>query len=182
MDYQSSTKDRTLGWQFIQVSDLAQSGHDKNIAPWVAKEPVDTSGMFSTNHGRDIKGTLFYEAKFLPCAPMPGLAFDPPESSAQSQSRPQSITSIASDTHEQDVVDHRMERDLERVRTQNRERSNTETTQPDSVPEIRTSVDSASAGATANGPKGPPTIPREDLLRTGAHVAVFLSDQSWHVY
>lgn len=175
MDYQSSTKDRTLGWTFLQVGDLVQEGQDKNVAPWVSKGTVKASPMLSAHAGSDPKGTLYYEATFFTCSPMPGLAFDPPES-ANEHMETASISSVET-KHEKDVVDHRMQRDLERIRAQNRARSNTET----SVPEIAvngenkkslegSNAEPSNAASTAVANDGPPAIPREELLKTRARI------------
>lgn len=172
MDYQNSSKDRTLGWTILQVSDLIQEGQDKSIAPWVSKGTVKASPMLQAHPGSDPKGTLYYEATFFTCTPMPGLAFDPPENA---QSSGLDTASIASheDKHEKDIVDHRMQRDLERVKAQALTKNNTET------PEIAVNGDDkgapqATAPAVNNvtaesaAPKdGPPALSREEILQTG---------------
>lgn len=175
MDYQSNTKDRTLGWLFLQAADLVESGMDKDNAPFVAKGTVDTQANFTQNAGQDAKGTLYYTATFFPCSPMPGLTFEPPPSNEDHASIDTASIASVSDGHESDVVDHRMQNDLERIKKQARERDDPETSAPlisieDESVSAENSVKPSPDGLPPATKTGPPAIPRETLLQTGRHV------------
>lgn len=79
MDYQHNSKDRSLGVTQIDMKTLAAEGSDKTT-PFVSNGPVSRSDPLRTDNGKAYKGTLIYEAKFVPAIPLRGVAFDKVES------------------------------------------------------------------------------------------------------
>lgn len=74
MDYQTVTRDRSLGKVDLAVSDFAtQSGPD-----YLANGSVARVSPIQLGRGHGVKGRLFYEANFVPCTRLKGGAKFPP--------------------------------------------------------------------------------------------------------
>ncbi|KAI5478145.1 hypothetical protein MNV49_005409 [Pseudohyphozyma bogoriensis] len=82
MDYQNTTKDRTLGSCDLAVASLLTEGEDKKNKPWLAtgkrsyKEPLRSDGK------KTVKGSVEFEAEFFPCAHLKSVSFHEPVSDA----------------------------------------------------------------------------------------------------
>ncbi|KAI0726177.1 tricalbin [Fomitopsis betulina] len=73
MDYQHLTKDRSLGYVELKVSDLAQPSQGEFLFASTGKKVVEEPIML--DHG-SYKGKLHYEAEFVPAIPVKGVGFE----------------------------------------------------------------------------------------------------------
>ncbi|KAJ9102440.1 hypothetical protein QFC21_002840 [Naganishia friedmannii] len=74
MDYQSITRDRSLGKVDFPVSEyITQSGSD-----YVSNGSLDKVSPIQLGRGHGVKGRLYYEANFVPCTRLKGGAKFPP--------------------------------------------------------------------------------------------------------
>jgi Ca2+-dependent lipid-binding protein len=74
MDYQSITRDRSLGKVDFPVSEyITQSGSD-----YLSNGSLDKVSPIQLGRGHGVKGRLFYEANFVPCTRLKGRAKFPP--------------------------------------------------------------------------------------------------------
>lgn len=80
MDYQQSSKDRTLGSADIAIDSLLKAGTDAVDAPWLSTGRSSEQSVSLVSEGkRVVKGKVYYEAEFVPCANI-NVSFAPVES------------------------------------------------------------------------------------------------------
>jgi Ca2+-dependent lipid-binding protein len=71
MDYQKTTKDRTLGTVTLAVADYAAQ-LEKNYTSKGTFDKEEPIRLRSREEGTKEKGTLYFEANFVPCIPLKG--------------------------------------------------------------------------------------------------------------
>lgn len=77
MDYQHTSKDRSLGVARLKVEDVATRGSDTTQEPFTSTGKVERASSLTVDHAGKIgKGTLYYEAIFYPTIPIKGVGFD----------------------------------------------------------------------------------------------------------
>lgn len=84
MDYQHTSKDRSLGVARLKVEDVAAKGTDSAEHPYASTGKVERAAQLTTDHAGKIgKGILYYEAIFYPTIPIKGVVFDKPTNAAE---------------------------------------------------------------------------------------------------
>ena len=78
MDYQHTGRDRSLGSTELAVTGLVREGTDRVAAPWLSTGKHEANDTLKSDGKKTVKGTIYYEAEFHPCANLGGVSFDPP--------------------------------------------------------------------------------------------------------
>ncbi|KAF5375164.1 hypothetical protein D9758_000478 [Tetrapyrgos nigripes] len=81
MDYQHLTKDRSLGYVELKVSDLVVENDDP-LHPFLSTGVKNMSESIRLDKGKSYKGTLYFRAEFVPAMKLKGLTFTEGTSSA----------------------------------------------------------------------------------------------------
>jgi Ca2+-dependent lipid-binding protein len=178
MDYQQQSKDRSLGTCDLLVSSLAQEGPDKINKPYEATGKVEGNGMLQSDGKKTIKGTLFYEASFSPCYPMPDISFEAPPTPAQVAKNDGDETDddaatirTHESTHEADEPVYHMVEDAQRL--QQDALATAEAGTPVSALSNGTALtdgSSSSAASPADATNKPRKLSRQELLKAQAGV------------
>ncbi|GAA5958373.1 hypothetical protein JCM3765_004810 [Sporobolomyces pararoseus] len=79
MDYQSSSKDRSLGNILFPVAPLISEGPDKVLKPWVSTGKVHKKEGLKSDWKKPVKGNIEFEAEFFPCANLKDVSFKIPD-------------------------------------------------------------------------------------------------------
>ncbi|GAA6009648.1 hypothetical protein JCM11491_001046 [Sporobolomyces phaffii] len=79
MDYQSSSKDRSLGNILFPVAPLIAEGPDKVTKPWISTGKVVKNERLHSDWKKPVKGNIEFEAEFFPCANLRDVSFKVPD-------------------------------------------------------------------------------------------------------
>ncbi|GAA5871970.1 hypothetical protein JCM16303_000930 [Sporobolomyces ruberrimus] len=82
MDYQSSSKDRSLGNVLFPIAPLVAEGPDKVTKPWVSTGKVSKIESLHSDWKKPVKGNIEFEAEFFPCANLKDVSFKIPDPAA----------------------------------------------------------------------------------------------------
>lgn len=110
MDYQHTSKDRSLGFVEMKVRDLIGDGPDKETEPYSSTGKKSHRDALKQPKG-GYKGTIEFDAQFVPCAWMPNIEFVDPEAEriaeekAEDKAETGSIASTASTVSESEIAD-----------------------------------------------------------------------------
>jgi len=178
MDYEHTGKDRSLGSVELNVSTCVTEAASTSKGRWASTGKIERNDMLRVDGKRNLKGTLFYEACFYPCAEMGNIQFDAPPSilekvKADDQSDSAStIDTSALGGHEGDQDnDFAFEEDAQRIlATPTLARSPTATTNglAPKKHKVSGSIATLASIETSKSTKEP-LIPRETLLQTRAY-------------